>query len=303
MIDFLEIDLDDVEKSRYKEFVVNSIDEKDIKESAKVDADFRKAVDEKIGSKKRLNSILYYVTMGLSFLTLILALLLFQQANPEKKEFPVGLLVGVLVCMAVMIGLAFWQSHIKKTMKKEIQGADIQKYGDINRELEDRLLAKLKVPEEKTKIDVFARNVRTQNGKLINALKVSYNNYSLYAYVQNESLYFCDTYELIKLDLKEVQDVKLVKDKITFATWTKKENPRDPKYKPYNIKPTMGGFFSVNSFYDITLKHKDRDYVLRIPGYEKEFVEKVFNYHEEAETVEKESEISTKPEERNNEDQ
>ena len=290
MIDFFEIDVENVEKSRYKEFVVDGIDDKYIKESQKIDKEFNLAIKEKVGKKQKLNTALYYLTMIASFITLILGLLMFQQANPETKYFPWGMLAAVIVMMFVDIGLAVGQNYVKKDITKTMKSDEIQAFGDRNKELENKLLNILGVPEEHYKIDVFARNVRIVNGELQNALRVSYNNYSLYSFVRDGNVYFCDTYELIKLNLSEVTDVKLIKDKITFASWNKKESPRSDFYKSYNVRPTASGFYSVNCFFDIKLVHKGHEYVLRIPGYEVEFVKEVFNYVEGRDDVTPEGE-------------
>ena len=139
-----------------------------------------------------------------------------------------------------------------------------------------------------------------KNGELLNALRVSYNNYNLYAFQKDGCVYFCDTYELIKLDLSEVESVKLIKDKITFTGWTKKESPREEKYKPYNVKVTASGFYSVNCFFDINIKHKGSDYVLRLPGYEADFVKANFDYQEGRDDVIPQSEDAKKEETKEN---
>ena len=63
MRDFFEINVEDVEKSGYKRFVVDSIDDSKRKEIEEHDKKFQKVVNEKVAGKKKLDGILYYLIL------------------------------------------------------------------------------------------------------------------------------------------------------------------------------------------------------------------------------------------------
>ena len=88
-------------------------------------------------------------------------------------------------------------------MKKEMKGEEIVKIGEENKKIEQELLKSMKVPEDTLKYDIFVRNIKVRNNQVINAIRTSYSNYSLYVFKKDEAIYFCDTYELIKLKVKE----------------------------------------------------------------------------------------------------
>ena len=289
MIDFLEINVNDVEKSRYKQFVVKKIDSKFIKQIEKNEIEFKKAVENKVGRKQKLNSMFYYLSMIFSVVSLILALMVFQQIDIENKTFPMVLFVILLICLGLDIVFGIIQGRIKKEIKTIMNSDEITKYGLINKELESKMLKELGAKEEVDKYDIFVRNVQIKNNEVINAIKASYNNFALYCFKDDNAIYFCDTYELIKLDKKEIQDIQLVKDRISFATWIKKERFTDKKYKEFEIKYSAKGFYSVNSFYEIKILHQGKDFVLRIPGYEKKCLEDIFTYKVNEEVINNEN--------------
>ena len=282
MRDFFEINVEDVEKSGYKRFVVDSIDDSKRKEIEEHDKKFQKVVNEKVAGKKKLDGILYYLILIFSIVSLILALVLFQKT--EEDNFPTGIIIILAIVLGIDIVLGIIHSINRKKMKKEMKGEEIVKIGEENKKIEQELLKSMKVPEDTLKYDIFVRNIKVRNNQVINAIRTSYSNYSLYVFKKDEAIYFCDTYELIKLKVKEIQDIKLVNDKITFTSWNKKEPPADSKYKPYKVRPTTSGLV-VNCFYEVKILHNDEEYLLRIPGYEKELMENVFSFKEDSSEV------------------
>ena len=215
MRDFFEINVEDVEKSGYKRFVVDSIDDSKRKEIEEHDKKFQKVVNEKVAGKKKLDGILYYLILIFSIVSLILALVLFQKT--EEDNFPTGLIIILAIVLGIDIVLGIIHSINRKKMKKEMKGEEIVKIGEENKKIEQELLKSMKVPEDTLKYDIFVRNIKVRNNQVINAIRTSYSNYSLYVFKKDEAIYFCDTYELIKLKVKEIQDIKLVNDKITFT--------------------------------------------------------------------------------------
>lgn len=291
MIDFFEIDVDNIDKSRYKTFVVKSVNQKLIEEVEKNDCEFKKVVNEKVSSKKRLNSIFYYLSMILSIASLILALLVIQNSDAINKKFPLGFFIALLVCLALDIVFGIAQGKVKKQIQKIMKTDEIQKFGNKNRKLERKMLDELNVPQNVEKFDFFVRNVRIKNNELINALRVSYNNYSLYCYQDEGYIYFCDTYELIRFDKNEIEKIDLIKDKIDFLTWTKSIPCNDKIYKPFGVKYNLKGYYTVNCFYEVKLIHMNKEYVLRIPGYEQDLMKNIFNYEK---TLEEENNENSK---------
>ncbi len=278
MKDYFEINVDDVDKSGYKKFVVDSISDEKRKEIEEHDKKFQKIVNERLAGKKKLDSILYYLIMIFAIVSLILALIVFQRT--EQDEVPVALLIILAIILGSDIVLGIIYSINRKKIRKEMKGEEFSKMSEENKDIEQSLLKILKVPEGTQKYDIFVRSVHIKNNQVINALKTSYNNYSLYVYKKDDAIYFCDTYELIKLKEKEIKDIKLINDKITFSSWNKKEPPADSKYKPYKVKPTTSGLV-VNCFYEVKIERNNEDYILRIPGYEKELMENVFSFKQE----------------------
>ena len=80
--------------------------------------------------------------------------------------------------------------------------------------------------------------------------------------------------------MKEVTNVRLFKQRITFDHWNKKEHIRDEKFNGYGIRISARSGILVNSFYQIEVERNNQMYRLCLPGYEKEFVESIFDTNE-----------------------
>lgn len=279
MIDLFEIDVNKLEQSRYKRFVSKVIDNSKFQEKIeKADKDFQETVSKYIAPKQKKVNLFYYLSMISVFLTLIFALLFVQELG--KEQFPTLQLVLLIVSVIAAVVSSFFQYRFKKLLDKAMKSDEVKKATEKNREVEAMLVKELGIPEGTTKVDVFVRQVYQKGENYYNALRQSYANYALYAYSKNEKVYFSDTYEVIEFSLSEVKAVRLFKQKITFDHWNKKEHIRDPKFNEYGIRISARSGLLVNCFYQIEIERNNAMYRLCLPGYEKEFVESIFNKEE-----------------------
>ena len=111
MNDYIEIDVENIPESGYKRFVVNSINDKFDKKIENVDKKVKLVLEKVVGKKKKLNSLFYYLAMGFAFISVIMALLLFNEISSEKSTFPtlvVVLTIVFVVLTSVFVVLQFW---------------------------------------------------------------------------------------------------------------------------------------------------------------------------------------------------
>ena len=281
MIDFFEINIHDLGNSRYKRFVTKTLDNTKFQEKIeKADKDFKAAVDKIIAPKQKIINILYYVSLITCFSTLIFILLAIQDIDLEANKIPVLYLVIAGVSLVGVIVSSLLQTKAKKKLDELMKSDEIKKVTEKNKEIEALLVKDLGIPEGTRKVDVFVRHVTVRNGDYYNALKQSYSNYSLHAYSKNNRVYFSDTYELISFSLEDVTKVRYVKEKITFDHWNKKDYIRDEQFKEYGIRFSGRGGLLMKGFYQVDIEKDGRQYMLRLPGYEKEFIESIFNVDE-----------------------
>jgi hypothetical protein len=278
MIDLFEINTSDLANSRYKRFVSKTLDNTKFQEKIeKADKDFKQAVDKIIAPKQKWINILYYVSLITCFLTLIFLLLVIQNIDIKENKIPVNYIVFAGVSLVCVIVSSLLQKKAKQKLDLVMKSDEIKKVTEKNKEIEGLLVKDLGIPEGTGKIDVFVRHVYVRNGDYYNALKQSYSNYALYAYFKNNKVSFSDTYEVIEFSLDEVIKVRYVKEKITFDHWNKKDYIRDEKYKEYKLRFSGRGGLIMTGFYQIDIERDGRKCMLRLPGYEKEFVESIFN--------------------------
>ncbi len=279
MKDYIEVNVDKVELSSYKKFVVKSVGNHFDQEIEKVDQKFKEVVEKTIGPKKKLNGVFYYLTLIFALITVIFGLVLFQKL--DQNNFPVAIFVLMTVSLVLVILFGVLQIVTRKQINEKMKTDEVTSVSNLNKELEEKLKKYLGVNENSRKIDVFVRQVAFKKGESVNALtKASYSNNALYAFVKDDKVYFSDTYELIQLDKKYIQDITLIHDKISFVNWNKKESLYDKKFKQYGLRSTGRGIILVNSFYEIKIKINQDDYILRIPGYEMEAMKELFSYEE-----------------------
>lgn len=279
MNDYIEIDVDNIPESGYKRFVVKSIGDKFDKKIESVDKQVKTVLEKVVGKKKKINSLFYYLAMVFAFISVILALLLFNEISSEKTTFPTLIVVLTIIFLLLTIVFVVLQFWSKKKLKEAFKSEEVNEISTLNQDLENELKEYLNVPLDSKKMDVFVRQIRYKNGTKINAIsQVSYSNNDLYAFKKDEKVYFSDTYELIELDLKKVRNIELIKDKISFINWNKKVPFSDNSLKEYQIRPIPRGGFVVNCFFEIKIEANSQELILRIPGYEKEMMKELFDY-------------------------
>ena len=278
MIDLFEINVHDLSNSRYKRFVTKTLDNTKFQEKIeKADKEFKQAIDKIVSPKQRLINILYYVSLATCFLTLIFILLFIQDMDLGNKKIPYVYLILAFASLISFVITSFLQKRSKSKLDEAMKSDEIKKVKQKNQEVELLLIEDLGIPQKATKVDIFVRQVMVRNGDYYNALKQSYSNYALYAYENDGKLYFSDTYELISFALSEVKKVKFVKEKITFDHWNKKEFIRAEKYQEYKIRFSGRGGLVMTGFYQVDVERDNKKYMLRLPGYEKEFIESIFD--------------------------
>lgn len=287
MNDYIEIDVENIPESGYKRFVVNSINDKFDKKIENVDKKVKLVLEKVVGKKKKLNSLFYYLAMGFAFISVIMALLLFNEISSEKSTFPTLVVVLTIVFVLLTIVFVVLQFWSKKKLNEAFKSEEVNEISTLNQELENELKEYLNVPLDSKKMDVFVRQIRYKSGNKINAIsQASYSSNGLYAFKKDGKVYFSDTYELIELDLKNVRNIEFIKDKISFINWNKKVPFSDKSLKEYQIRPIPRGGFVVNCFFEIKIEMNSQDFILRIPGYEKEMMKELFDYQIEEEKKE-----------------
>lgn len=274
MIDFFEINITDIEKSGYRKFVVKRLDDKLKKKIKQNDDEIDELFNLKIKKFQDVKSFLYsFATFGF-FFALFLLVITVSQMDKEINLVNVFIIIGlvVLIVIALILCLVF-----SKVVRKRLQGSDFKKLSKKSEEYEKMAYKELGIQEGTEKMDIFVRHIAYKGDKVVNALKgASYHNNGLYVYKENNKIYFSDLYELIKIDESAIVDVKYIEERISFISWNKKELHNDKKFSLYEIKLVNQSSYLIKGFYEISLKIKEKEYLIRIPGYEKEQVENIF---------------------------
>lgn len=275
MIDFIELNVKDVAQSRYKEFVSDTVGNQHSEEFAALDKAYQEEVAKKVAPKQRWNNILCILGCLLVIVAMIF-LTLFIDESSGLFALHIGykiLIESLFLLFAV--GCFIGQDLFRRSLKKIYASDRFAELNEQARKLEKQLREEMRIPEEAIKTDVFVRHAVQKGASMVNALpRVSYVNYEFYAFRTDDAVFFSDNYELIRLDASEILRVRFVDEKISFVNWHKAvKNARE--LRKYNVT-FKSKFFVVRGFYSVEIRHKEQDYVLRIPGYEKESVGTLF---------------------------
>lgn len=277
MIDFIELNVGDVSKSRYKEFVSDTIGNQHSEEFAALDKAYKEEVEKKVAPRQRWNNVFGILGFLFVMAAMIFCILFLDE---DSALYAVRTVWKILVEAGILLfGAAFFTAQIlcRKSLKKIYASDRFQSLNEQARALEKQLREEMNIPEDAFQMDVFVRHAVQKGSSLVNALprRTDYVNYEFYAFRKEEAVFFSDNYELIRLDVPEIVRVRFVDDKLSFVNWHKAvKSPRE--LRKYNVSLTSRNALIVRGFYSVEIRHKEQDYVLRIPGYEKESVARLF---------------------------
>ena len=130
MIDLFEIDVNNLEQSRYKRFVSKVIDNSKFQEKIeKADKDFQETVNKYIAPKQKKVNLFYYLSMISIFLTLIFVLLFVQEL--DKEQFPTLQLVLLIVSVIATVVTSILQYRFKKALDKAMKSDEVKEWKNI----------------------------------------------------------------------------------------------------------------------------------------------------------------------------
>ena len=137
MIDLFEIDVNNLEQSRYKRFVSKVIDNSKFQEKIeKADKDFQETVNKYIAPKQKKVNLFYYLSMISIFLTLIFVLLFVQEL--DKEQFPTLQLVLLIVYVIATVVTSILQYRFKKALDKAMKSDEVKKATEKKAEEEQK---------------------------------------------------------------------------------------------------------------------------------------------------------------------
>ena len=175
-------------------------------------------------------------------------------------------------CLLVALAILFYKIYRKKTTVNSPAARDAL----AERErLNARCFEDLGVPQTADDIDVFCEAFRDKNGKTKKVWSMSqYINTSLKIYRDGENLYLADTGGVYAFPVSSFFEIMTVRKNALFTGWNKDVPFNKPPYKQYKVRKNNYGVFFVKPHYHIKFLAFNEEYVLVIPSYELETLQK-----------------------------
>ncbi len=192
------------------------------------------------------------------------------------------IIVGV-ICLAVFIALLVWG----KLRSNKVQASpEYQTVIATAEKLQNSSYEELGVPADADELDVFSYAFKyNRKGKERCGTVANYITISVKIFKDEDSLYFADTSEVIKIPLSAVKTVDSINKRLSFMGWSKDQKPNSPEYKPYKIRVNNMGILFVKWCLSVKLILDGEEFEIIIPPYESEILKKYVDIEQSAAPV------------------
>lgn len=195
--------------------------------------------------------------------------------NTAMKNAPYLVISGALCGVIWLILFLVSKVREKKVLKEEC--AD-QKAGAVFEDYKS-LQSELDVPGNAAEMDVLVFRYKLKNGKLrphASALQsTAYMNVSVRIFADSDTVHIAELENVYSFKKSEISAITVVKKRISVSNWTKDEDPRKGRFKPYKMTVMNTGDVSFKPYYILEIIHEGQLFGLYFPCYELETVEKI----------------------------
>ncbi|MCH5161484.1 MAG: hypothetical protein J1G04_05580 [Clostridiales bacterium] len=175
-------------------------------------------------------------------------------------------------CVLVALAIFIYKTYRNRTTVNSPAARDA--FAEQER-LNARCFEDLGVPQTADDIDVFCEVFKEKNGKAKKVWSIyQYINISLKIYRDGENLYLADTDGVYAFPISSFFEIMTVRKSALFSGWNKDEPFNKPPYKQYKVRRNNYGVLFVKPHYYIKFIAFNEEYVLVIPSYELETLQK-----------------------------
>lgn len=227
---------------------------------------------------KILIFVMIILAVSLGVFIVVNPMLGIELSRSEEIWITVGGLFGIVAIAVIVSVVSVFIEKRKRKSKK------YKNFEEKRASFDNELRARLGVPDDSLKFDVFSYRYNTKNNKLIrNPLRNdTYMTYETVGWREGEAMFFYDRSAVFRFPLADLVRIVRVDEKLVFWGWSKKEKINGEKYKPYKIGFTFSfdnnkkaEGYHVKAYYRLVFARDGEEYEILIPNYEKETLEKL----------------------------
>ncbi len=123
----------------------------------------------------------------------------------------------------------------------------------------------LSIPNKAAKFDVFASFAVDPEHKNEFSMEVR-------AYIKKDSLYLSNLHDLWEIPLSKIKSIREINDTLCFTDWHKKDDADDSQFVKYDIFRYDDLTYSINTYYQVTIKEADMSYIIVVGNYDIEAI-------------------------------
>ncbi len=225
---------------------------------------------EKRAKEPNFLVLIRYLSLMIGLFLLVVFFVSVTKESDLKTAFNKGLIIFIFGCIFALVGtvLLIIKTIREKKLVKDSEYLDTIKNGET---LYDECIKDLKIPAQAKECDIFLSVYENKNGELKPVVKAfNYVNTSVRIFCSGEYLMFGDLTTVFGIKRKDFKGYEVIKKAVTFNSWNKNLPLNDKAIKPYGVKITTVGLFSVKNCIKVYFNTGGVDYFIIIPPYDGE---------------------------------
>lgn len=201
-----------------------------------------------------------------AFFMIVLAAVL-KAGKSAFTNAPILILIGA-VCGVVSLSLWLTERKRSKTVAESDEFKDDVKNAD---QLAAECFARLNIPDDAKKADIFLRPYKIKNGKEKKAFDMfEYINTEFHVFREGDLLCIADVGSVIGISVKDMTGIHPIDKRVNFMGWNKEENFNKGVYKPYKMTSNQYGILFIKPCYSLHFFGLGEEYEIIFPAYELE---------------------------------
>ncbi len=220
-----------------------------------------------------LKNICFYAFLFCLFLVVRFLL------NEDKNE--VAIVVTACIGIILLLSSLFIIIYIKSVFKKIVDSEDFKNTLEESKEIYEKSLKELKIPENAQEIDVLLFMYREKDGvKKSVSQFFEFLNFNCHIFSEDDKLMIADTESVLAFYKNSFKSIEKVERKISVSGWNKEFGINEGKFKDYKLTVKNGVIF-MPYYYAVKFEYQYEEYEFFIPPYEFDIVEKYIKVNEE----------------------
>ncbi|HIS50267.1 MAG TPA: hypothetical protein IAA80_07165 [Candidatus Gallacutalibacter pullistercoris] len=225
---------------------------------------------EDLEKKATLHPVLQFIMQigfyigGLCFLSFLVDVwkLSFQQALEDKWFVLIAAIILGGVSLILLLKQRKKSQEAMKTAEETMMMERAQRLDCASRQ-------ELRIPENAADMDIIWVTYQIKKGRE----KILENeNFSIYAYCQDNSLCLADNGEVFKIPLSSIQKVVWVKKRLLLPEWNKHEPYNSKTYKPYHIRKNDAEQYIIRGYYSLRISETRGEFEVMVPEYDEKIL-------------------------------